>query len=97
MAYIRHERSSQIHSTDYDPVDQSLHVRFNCHACQGSGKPEGSDFGCDKCKGAGFLSTYRYPNVPADVYAKIRDAESVGKAFHAEIKSRPDLYPYERV
>lgn len=37
---------------------------------------------------------YRYAHVPAELMASMLAAPSFGKAFVAEIKSKPDLYPY---
>ncbi len=88
MAFVKHD-SSQIHSTQYDPVEQALHIRFHC-ACKDA-DPE-----CKKCGGRGYSSEYKYQNVPAEKYVIVRDAESVGKAFAAHIKGNPD-HPFERL
>lgn len=89
MAFVKHE-SSQIHSSQYDPVEQVAHFRFHC-TCRDK-DPE-----CKKCGGRGYSSEYKYENVPSEVYGSIRDAESVGKAFAAHIKGSPDKYPFKRL
>ena len=38
--------------------------------------------------------TYRYSDVPAEVYADLLEAESKGRFFNLEIK---DVYPYARI
>ena len=40
---------------------------------------------------------YAYRNVEADIFVKILAAPSVGSAFHALVKSKPDEFPYRRV
>ena len=90
MSWVRHESSSQVHSTSYDPVEQQMEARFVCGGCAGQGKPEGSEFGCEKCGGQGFSSHYRYFDVPQESYLAVRDAESVGKALNEHIK-KPKL------
>jgi len=94
-SYKRHEQSSQIHSSAYDGDTQQLFIRFNCPSCKGNGKAEGSEFGCEKCAGTGFSSSYVYDAVPAEVAAKVREAESVGSAFHQAIKKGG--YAYKRL
>ena len=42
-------------------------------------------------------SEYRYANVPPMVHRAMITAESVGSYFAAEIKKRPDLYPYTKM
>jgi hypothetical protein len=88
MPFIKHESSSQIHSTHYDPVEQELSVRFKCN-CKTDP--------CPRCGGKGFSSEYKYSRVPAETYAAVRDAESVGKAFAAHIKGKPKEFPFERI
>ncbi len=39
-------------------------------------------------------STYRYFNVPADIYARLLNAESTGSCFNSHIRSR---FPYQRL
>ena len=94
--YVRHENSSQIHSTSYSPDTQELFVKFLCPLCKGAA-PEDPEKPCTKCAGEGASSHYRYANVDAAKYSRIRDAESVGRAFGAEIKSKPKEHPYERL
>lgn len=82
--------SSQLHSMQYSPEDQILHVRFLCH-CKGETE------NCPKCRGEGHSSEYRYSDVPASVYGKVRDGHhgklskdnpaSVGKAFGEHIRA----------
>ena len=95
MPWLRHESSSQVHSTSRDAAEQTMDVRFNCGGCKGAGKPDGSEFGCEKCNGSGYTSHYRYFDVPDEVYAGVRDAESVGRALHEQIKKAG--YRFERV
>lgn len=90
MAYVRHESSSQIHSTSYDPVERSLNVRFLCGPCKGTGRAAEDD--CAKCGGAGHSSEYQYEGVPVEAYAAVRDAESVGATFNSLIKRGPFKY-----
>jgi hypothetical protein len=40
---------------------------------------------------------YRYANVTAGQWADMRAAESVGRWFGANIRSKPDQHPHERV
>ena len=42
-------------------------------------------------------SEYHYANVPPMVHRAMITAESVGSYFAAEIKKRPDLYPYTKM
>ena len=42
-------------------------------------------------------SEYHYSNVPPMVHRAMITAESVGSYFAAEIKKRPDLYPYTKM
>lgn len=95
MPFIRHASSSQIHSTSYDPIEERLTVRFNCPVCRGNGQSSAGD--CPRCNGQGHAGTYAYPNVSADKYGQIRDADSVGSAFHRLIKSNPAKHPHERI
>lgn len=93
MAHIKHESSSQIFSTAYEPVDQLLTVRFKCGSCKGSG---GNCADCPRCDGRGWTKPeYRYKDVPADKYGAVRDADSVGSAFHTHIKKGG--YAFEKV
>lgn len=94
MSWVSHD-SSQLHSSSYDPVEETLTVRFRCGSCAGKGKPEGSEFGCDKCGGKGHGDPYKYKGVPVEAYVAVRDAESVGAAFHQHIKKAG--YEFERV
>lgn len=73
-------QSSNLHSHDYDPVEQKYSVRFNCSGCAG--------LGCEKCKNEGHAGkVYDYTPVPPEKWAAVRDAESVGSSFHKEIKA----------
>jgi hypothetical protein len=90
--------SSQIHSMAHSPDDGTMTVRFRCAGCAGQGKPEGSDFGCERCGGTGVGLRYRYTGVSKEKYVAVRDdPESVGKAFHRLIKSDPKAHPHERL
>lgn len=40
---------------------------------------------------------YSYDHVPINVYHEIRQADSVGKAFHRLVKSDSGRYPYSRI
>ena len=42
-------------------------------------------------------STYRYDNVPAQLFADMLAAESVGSFFYKHIKPRADLFPFKKV
>lgn len=42
-------------------------------------------------------TVYNYANVETSLYDQILKADSIGSAFHKEIKSKPDRYPYSRV
>lgn len=94
MSWVRHEKSSQVHSTQWSP-DQVMEAKFSCSSCAGQGKPEGSDFGCGKCGGRGFSSHYRYFDVPEEVYLQVRDGESVGRALNELVKKGG--FKYERL
>jgi hypothetical protein len=50
-----------------------------------------------KAKGDAPAPLRHYANVTAEVYAALAGAESVGKHFHAAIKSRSDLYPSAKI
>ena len=39
---------------------------------------------------------YEYENVSKDIFETLLDAESVGKAFNALIKSQPEAYPFKQ-
>ena len=41
--------------------------------------------------------TYDYENVPMKLFDDILAAESVGKAFHSNIKTQPGSYPFKKV
>lgn len=41
--------------------------------------------------------TYRYKNVPREVFTEMLEAESVGKAFHRLIRSQPETYPFQKL
>jgi hypothetical protein len=89
MAFVKHN-SSQVHSSSYEPVDQTLNIRFHC-VCKDK------DSECPKCGGRGYGSEYKYTGVGAETYATVRDAASVGKAFGEHIKAHPDKYPFKRL
>lgn len=40
---------------------------------------------------------YRYENVSAELYQRILDAESVGKAFNELVKKNPTAHPYAKL
>ena len=40
---------------------------------------------------------YTYANVSEEIFKSILEAESIGSAFHAKIKARPELHPFTRV
>ena len=40
---------------------------------------------------------FHYEGVSEEVYLQLRDAESVGRAFHQLIKSNPTEYPHRKV
>lgn len=42
-------------------------------------------------------STYEYQNVDEALYNKIMSADSVGKAFDAEIKKQAGAHPFSKV
>ena len=84
MAFIKTE-SSQIHSWDYDPVEEVLRTRFNCRPCGGSGRT--GDDSCQKCRGAGHSGMYVYSGVPAAIWGQLRDAPSKGKAHGQLVKA----------
>lgn len=72
-------KSSNLHSISYSPVDEVFSVQFNHTPCSGAG--------CVKCAGTGHTGQiYDYEGVDAERYAKVRDAESIGTAFHEHIK-----------
>ncbi len=50
-----------------------------------------------KATSRGPASEYHYANVPRLLYRAMITAESVGGFFAAEIKKRPDLYPYTKM
>ena len=50
-----------------------------------------------KGKGDAAAPLHHYANVTAEDYAALAGAESVGKHFHAAIKSRSDLHPSVKV
>jgi hypothetical protein len=88
---IRVEGSSNIHSHSYEPVDQKYSVLFLCSKCKGNPP-------CAACADKGHgAEVYDYSPVPAEKWAALRDAESVGSAFHREIKSykHPAGHPEE--
>lgn len=73
-------KSSNIHAVDYLPVESEMHVQFNCGKCSGDG--------CPSCHDRGHTGqTYVYSDVPVEVYAKVRDAESVGRQFNESVKN----------
>ncbi len=84
-------KSSNIHSIGYDPVEKQLSVMFNCSSCR-----EGR--GCAACDYGGHNGqVYTYEGVPAEHYAAVRDAESVGRAFGEKVKAykHPAGHPEE--
>lgn len=87
-------RSSNLKSIAHDGAT-TMHVRFKCSTCSGSGEtksatalePEtGEREPCGKCGGKGY-STFAYDGVPQGTYDKVRKADSVGSAFHKIIKA----------
>ena len=94
MSWVATKASSQVHSLKYDPVEQTLDVRFACNACKSKG--------CDKCGHMGHSSHYRYDEVPVAVYDSIRNAESVGAELNRLLKrgehsNPPRPFAYQRV
>ncbi len=86
-------QSSNLHSHAYDPVAQVYSVKFNCSSCAG-----GKSGACAKCGSSGHTGQiYDYEGVDADRWGRVRDAESVGSAFHREIKTykHPAGHPEE--
>jgi len=77
---IQHERvkSSNVFSLAYDPEGRTLEARFACPECKGAA--------CEKCSFRGHgKTTYVYQDVLPQEHEAIRDANSVGRAFHAMI------------
>lgn len=77
-------KSSQVHSIRYDPIDQTMDVRYACGSCQSKGTNGAGS--CPKCGGMGHSSEYRYQDVPAEVHAMVRDSPSVGSALNTFVK-----------
>lgn len=42
-------------------------------------------------------SLYRYRNVSAELFTKLKEADSIGSFFYKNIKPHADLYPYTKV
>lgn len=42
-------------------------------------------------------NVYEYANVPKELFDKMMAAKSVGSFFSAEIKSKPETYPYDKI
>jgi hypothetical protein len=40
---------------------------------------------------------YNYANVDAELFDRLRNADSIGRFFQAEIKPHADAFPYTRV
>ena len=91
---MRHEKSSQIHTTEHDG-DNTLVIHFNCSSCKGGTAPGSAH--CPRCQGKGHNSSYRYANVSDALYKAVSQADSVGSAFAKLIKSNPDKYPFKRL
>lgn len=97
MHHIKTEKSSQLFSFGFDPVEERLCCRFRCRKCSGTGKNEvgGS---CGPCRGTGHTGDYVYTpetkdgqRLPLDdAYRQLREAhekgESVGAAHNTVIK-----------
>jgi hypothetical protein len=45
----------------------------------------------------GRQSVYEYSNITPEFYAAFRAAPSLGSFFLKQIKTKPDLYPYQRI
>lgn len=73
--------SSNIRSLDYDPTEDTLHIRFHCK-CKGEAP-------CKDCSDKGYTE-YRYEGTGPHRYAAIRDSPSPGKAYHEEIRGARD-------
>lgn len=86
MSYIK-VTSTQVHSLQFDPVDQDLSVRFNCLKCKGCGRS--GTGACGTCRGEGHTGAYHY-EAPEGTYEKLRDVaqagNSVGHAVHELLK-----------
>jgi hypothetical protein len=39
---------------------------------------------------------YTYENVPAEIYVRVRNAESIGVTFNELVRRYPALYPYTK-
>ena len=75
--------SSQISHLGYEPeAEYPLGVKFKpTRKQQAAGQPG---------------SIYEYAGVTPQLFTQFRYAESIGRFFEAEIKNRPDLFPYRK-
>lgn len=76
--------SSNVYSLAHEGT--VLEARFRCVVCQGTGG-EGS-VKCGRCHGKGHGETYVYEGVPATFYARILEADSVGRMFNSLIRGK---------
>lgn len=96
MNHTTCEDSSMLLSLAYEPVDERMEARYRCSACKGKEPDHPEDPKCNICGGDGFTKgTYSYANVPADRYARIRDAgKDQGKLFRALVLGNPKDHPH---